>query len=80
MCTPCALWAMPQLELSCCLTPCPYGCSIAGHEMAWPTYMLPPPVLAQADAEEVEAARVLVPRQAIEYLSQQGVDFRPMWL
>ena len=48
--------------------------------MAWPTYMLPPPVLAQGDAEEVEVARVLVPRQAIEYLSRQGVAFSPMWL
>ena len=44
--------------------------------MACPTYMLPPPVQA---GQAEEAARVLVPRQALQNLQQQGVAFRLEW-
>lgn len=50
-------------------------CSIAGVEMACPTYMLPPP----AQAEQAEEERVLVPRQALQNLQERGVAFRLAW-
>ena len=60
---------------------CIPGCSIAGVEMACPTYMMPPPVQAEmAEGGEAPApARVLVPRQAIQRLQQRGVAFRLAW-